>query len=157
MENTCRLAARRGALWTSPIWLSTLWFTAVCASPRFDALMQPWPNLGTALSMLSFFGSSFCFLSGFLLTSEPLDAKDALKKGLASGLAPAFAYFLFAFFIYLYGQDEKSPAWGGAFGLLAASGTFVASALGALAKLGYQYITKTVLNPYKKPEPLIKK
>lgn len=146
-----RRAALRGALWTSPVWASILESALATASPRFDAFALVWPDFfSTALYILFLFGSSLCLLPGLWLTGGPLGFADAAKKGLSSALAVAAAYLLFAF-ASLFSADPGGPAWGGAFGLLSAAGSLTAALMGAFAKLGWQYLVKTVLNPYKEP------
>ena len=142
--------ARRGALWTIPVWGAILEAALSAAFSWFDGVMLNWPNICTAFYILFLAGSSLCFLTGFGLTCKPLHFADAAKKGLSSALPVAAAYLLFAL-AALFSAENTSNAWGTGFGLLSVSGSLIAAVMGAFAKLGYQYLNRTVLSPYKAP------
>lgn len=143
-------AAKRGALWTSPVWLAILAMILTDYSRPFSAFLESSPTLDPLVTVLFMGGSSLCFFFAAALTTRPMGFKDAAIKGLGSALAVSAAYLFFAF-ISQFSADQKAPAWGGAFGLLSAIGAQLAALSGGLARAAFGYLSRTVLNPYKDP------
>lgn len=143
----CKNAARRGLLWTAPVWLAVLSTSLGVVYKPYDDFLAGWPGGYAALAALCMFGSSLCMITGFALTKEPAGLLDTARKGVLSALAVAASYLCFSV-AALNSADPKGPAWGGAFGLVSALGSFIAALMGAFAKLGWRALG-AALNPYK--------
>jgi hypothetical protein len=98
-------------------------------------------------------GSSLCLFPGYAFSAGNAGFADASRLALSAALPVAFSYFLFAFFAFFFAVGEKGPAWGGAFGLVGASGSLMAALAGAWARLVFKYLRDTVLNPYRPAPP----
>ncbi|OGR42669.1 MAG: hypothetical protein A2X35_01585 [Elusimicrobia bacterium GWA2_61_42] len=156
-EDGYAAAARRGALWTLPLWLPGLSFAVYAALPlAVGSVLDPlvtrvgniflnnayegsrgsnnFVGLVMLLPLISF---PLGFPAAFFLARKPAGALDGLLKGVCSSFAAVVSTLLCVLLMWLDGTSEKWQLVCGMY-LAGAAGFLAASGAGGLARCAYE-------------------